>query len=95
MKRVILKQQLSEINIDELTKDFVGVQWNDDKKYMIISTEKGYCSMPNDHYPNVCGVWYAPTVKEYVKRASTKCDDTNFQAFAFDDVKELFKWMSE
>jgi len=96
MRRVILKQRESEINFEDLTnKSFVGIQWEDGKKCMIIDTKEGYCSIADDHYPNTWNVWYAPTVKEYVKRSLNQGNNTKSQAFVFEDVKELFKWMSE
>ena len=95
MKRVILKGRECVINFEDLTdKSFVGIQWEDGKKCMIIDTREGYCSISDDYYPNVWNVWYAPTVKEYVKNALTQGNNTKSQAFVFNDVKELFKWMS-
>jgi len=96
MRRVILKQRPSEINFEDLTnRSFVGIQWEDGKKCMIIDTKEGYCSIANNHFPNTCNVWYAPTLKEYVKRALNQGNNTNSQAFVFDEIKELFKWISE
>lgn len=95
MRRVILKNRECEINFEDITdKSFVGIQWEDGKKCMIIDTREGYCSISDDHYPNIWNVWYAPTVKEYVKNALTQGNNTKSQAFVFNDVKELFKWMS-
>jgi hypothetical protein len=97
MRRVILKNRECEINFEDLTdKSFVGIQWEDGKKCMIVDTREGYCSISNDqHYPNTWNVWYSPTVKEYVKNALTQGNNTKSQAFVFEDVKGLFKWMSE
>jgi hypothetical protein len=96
MRRVILKDRECEINFEDLTdKSFVGIQWEDGKKCMIVDTREGYCSISNDqHYPNTWNVWYSPTVKEYVKNALNQGNNTKSQAFVFNDVKELFKWMS-
>jgi len=96
MKRVILKNRECVINFEDLTdKSFVGILWEDGKKCMIIDTKEGYCSICDDYYPNTLYVWYAPTVKEYVKKALNQGNNTKSQAFVFEDVKELFKWMSE
>ncbi len=90
MRRVILKNRECEINFEDLTdKSFVGIQWEDGKKCMIVDTREGYCSISNDqHYPNTWNVWYAPTVKGYVKNALNQGNNTKSQAFVFEDVKE-------
>ena len=96
MKRVILKNRECEINFEDLTdKSFVGIQWEDGKKCMIIDTKEGYCSIADNHYPNTWNVWYASTLKGYVKNALNQGNNTKSQAFVFEDAKELFKWMSE
>ena len=96
MRRVILKQRESEINFEDLTnKSFVGIQWEDGKKCMLVNTKEGFCSISDDYYPNTCNVWYATSVQEYVKKALNQGNNTKSQAFVFHDVKELYKWISE
>jgi hypothetical protein len=94
MKRILLKRDefasLEEIN----DKSIVGIQWESEQKCMIIDTPGGYCSIADDHYPNICNVWYADSVKEYVKRSLNQGNNTNSKAYLFNNIKEIYEWMS-
>ena len=94
MKRILLKRDefasLEEIN----DKSIVGIQWESGQKCMIIDTPGGYCSIADDHYPNICNVWYADSVKEYVKRSLNQGNNTNSKAYLFNNIKEIYEWMS-
>ena len=94
MRRIVLEQNeivsLSEVD----NRSFVGIEWQSNQKCMIIRTEKGFCSISNDHYPNILSVWYADSVQEYVTRALNQGNNTNSRAFAFNNTKELCEWMS-
>lgn len=95
MKRILLKRD-EFVSLEEINdKSFVGIQWESGQKCMIMDTPGGYCSIADDHYPNICNVWYADSVKEYVKRSLNQGNNTNSRAYVFDNVKELYAWMSQ
>ena len=95
MRRIVLEQNevvsLSEVN----NRSFVGIEWEINWKCMIIRTEKGYCSISNDHTPNIMNVWYADSIQEYVARVLNQGNNTNSRAYAFNNTKELCEWMSK
>jgi hypothetical protein len=95
MRRIVLEQNeavsLSEVD----NRSFVGIEWESNQKCMIIRTEKGYCSISNDHTPNIMNVWYADSIQEYVTKALNQGNNTNSRAYAFNNTKELCEWMSK
>lgn len=94
MKRIILKKE-EIVSFDEINdKSIVGIQWESGQKCMIIDTPSGYCSISDDHYPNICNVWYADSVKEYVERSLNQGNNTNSKAYVFFNIKEIYEWMS-
>jgi uncharacterized NAD(P)/FAD-binding protein YdhS len=94
MRRIVIRTE-EQIDINEVdNRSFVGIQWESGRKSMIIDTPQGYCSIANDHYPNTYNVWYENNVAEYLQRALTQGNNTNSKAYAFNNPKELFEWMS-
>ena len=94
MKRIILKSE-EVVSLDKITNtSIVGIQWESGQKCMIIDTNIGYCSIADDHYPNTCNVWYEDSVEEYVRRSLNQGNNTNSKAYVFENVKELYAWMS-
>lgn len=94
MKRIVLKRD-EFVSLEEIRDtSLVGIQWESGQKCMIIDTPGGYCSIADDHYPNICNVWYEDSVKEYVERSLNQGNNTNSKAYVFDNVKELYEWMS-
>ena len=94
MRRIIIEQDttVSFSEIDD--KSFVGIQWEGGPKCMIIQTPEGFCSISNVNRPNTMHVWYTNTVREYVSKACTQGNNRNSRAFAFNNAKELYEWMS-
>jgi hypothetical protein len=94
MRRIVLEQNevISLCEVDN--RSFVGIQWESGQKCMIIRTIEGYCSISNDHTPNIMNVWYADSIQEYVTRALNQGNNTNSRAYAFNNTKELCEWMS-
>ena len=94
MKRIILKSE-EVVSLDKITNtSIVGIQWESGQKCMIIDTNIGYCSIADDYYPNICNVWYADSVKEYVERSLNQGNNTNSKAYLFNNIKEIYEWMS-
>jgi hypothetical protein len=94
MRRIVIRTE-EQIDINEVdNRSFVGIQWENGQKCMIIDTPKGYCSIANDHYPNIYNVWYESNVAKYLQRALNQGNNTNSRAYAFNNIKELFEWMS-
>ena len=95
MRRIVIEQDttVSFSEIDD--KSFVGIQWEDGSRCMIIQTPEGYCSMNNKSLPTLMNVWYTDSVQEYVSKACTQGNNRNSQAFVFDNTKELCEWMSK
>ena len=95
MKRIVLEQN-ETVSLNEISdRSFVGIEWESGQKCMIIDTPGGYCSIADDHYPNICSVWYADTVQGYITRALNQGNNTNSKAFVFNNTKELCAWMSK
>jgi hypothetical protein len=95
MRRIIVRLE-EQIDINEVNnKSFVGIQWESGQKCMIIATPNGFCSIANDHYPNTCNVWYTDSVINYIKKSLSQGNNTNSKAYAFNNSKELFEWMSK
>jgi hypothetical protein len=94
MRRIVIAQN-ETIDFNEIDdKSFVGIQWEGGSKCMIIRTPEGFCSISNVYRPNTMHVWYTNTVQEYVSRALNQGNNTNSRAFAFNNAKELYEWMS-
>jgi hypothetical protein len=94
MKRIILKQEES-VSLEEISNtSIIGIEWESGSKCMIINTPEGFCSISNENRPNILGVWYAKSTKEYVERALNQGNNTNSKAFVFETPSQLFKWMS-
>ena len=95
MRRIVIERDTT-VSLSEVdNRSFVGIEWERGQKCMIIRTTDGFCSISNDHYPNILNVWYADTVQEYVTRALNQGNNTNSKAFVFNNTKELCEWMSK
>ena len=99
MKRIVSKEQTEVTLLNELSDNsIVGIQWGDNKS-MLVRTVNGYNdteyrSLGNSEpLPKLLNTWYKPTVKEYVERAFEQ--GSHVEAYEFDSVKELFKWLSK
>jgi hypothetical protein len=94
MRRIVIERDQT-VSISEVNDNsFVGIQWEQGSKCMIIQTPEGFCSISNVYRPNTMHVWYTDTVQEYVSRAFKQGNNTNSRAFAFNNAKELYEWMS-
>ena len=94
MRRIVIERDQT-VSISEVNDNsFVGIQWEQESKCMIMRTPEGFCSIANTGYPNTMHVWYTNTVQEYVSKAFKQGNNTNSRAFAFNNVKELCEWMS-
>ena len=94
MKEIIVERDTT-VSISEVDDNsFVGIQWESGSKSMITRTTKGFCGISNDFKPSILNVWYADTIQEYVSRACTQGNNKNSRAFAFNNVKEIYAWMS-
>ena len=94
MRRIVIEQGPT-VSLNEVdNKSIVGIQWESGRKSMIINTHNGFCSIANDYYPNICNVWYADSMIDYVKSALSQGNNTNSRAYAFNNTKELCEWMS-
>ena len=94
MRRIVIIQN-ETIDFNEIDdKSFVGIQWESGQKCMIIQTREGFCSISNDYRPNTMHVWYTNTIREYIIKAVNQGNNTNSRAFAFNNAKELYEWMS-
>ena len=94
MRRIVIERDQT-VSISEVdNRCFVGIQWEGNSKCMIIRTPNGYCSISNDHLPNIMNVWYADSIQEYIERSLKQGNNTNSRAYAFNNTKELCEWMS-
>jgi len=95
MKRILVKQE-STIDFNEINdSSIVGIHWEGGSKTMIIHTPEGYCGLSNQFRPNTFNVWYATSIKEYIKRAINQGNNKNSNAYAFNNALELYEWMSK
>lgn len=95
MRKIVLKQEETQLIDSIMDRDNVGILWEGGTKSMVLETEQGYCAIDNQYNPCILSVWYEESTKKYVKRALAQGYNTNHQAFIFDTVAELYKWMSE
>lgn len=95
MRKIVLKQEETQLIDSIMDRDNIGILWEDGTKSMVLETEQGYCAIDNQYNPCILSVWYEESTKKYVKRALAQGNNTNSQAFIFDTVAELYKWMSE
>ena len=94
MRRIVIERDTT-VSLSEVDdRSFVGIQWEVGSKCMIIQTPEGFCSISNVYYPNTMHVWYTDSIQEYVTRALNQGNNTNSRAFAFNNAKELYEWMS-
>jgi hypothetical protein len=95
MKRIIIEQGKT-VSISEVDDNsFVGIEWESGSKCMIINTTEGYCGMSDEYKPSLLSVWTTDSIQEYVRRALNQGNNKNSKAFAFNNIKELFEWMSK
>jgi len=95
MRKIVLKQEETQFIDSIMDRDNVGILWEDGTKSMVLKTEQGYCAIDNRCNPCTLSVWYEESIQKYIKRALAQGGNTNSQAFIFDTVSELYKWMSE
>jgi hypothetical protein len=90
MKKIVL--DASElINIADISDHAnVGIRWEDGNKCFVIQANHGFYGV--DTSLDINGSWKRESIQEYIKNALKQ---TGSQAFCFNKVSELFKWMSE
>jgi len=97
MKKIVSNQE-NTVLIDNINDDdIVGIKWGFSlTKSIIINTNEGFVGIGNDEDElTTTGCWSRSTKKEYVKSALAQANEGVNQAFIFNSVSELFKWMSE
>ena len=95
MRRIIVDDKKTVSLCDISDNSIVGIKWENGSKSAIISTDKGFCCLSNRYTPNLHSVWYANSVKEYIKRALTQGNNTKSKSFVFDTTFELYEWMGK
>lgn len=96
MKKVVIKQELKEVSVSNLSTD---------KYYGIKEVSKGFISQ-SDYDSNrfivlcVMGItlgnsWGSYSNCRSLKTLTEKLISDGFEVYEFDTYKELFKWLSE
>ena len=92
MKQIV--NSVSTIDFKDITNNsFVGIDWSDDHKVMVIQVERNkFMGLSNHSDCNLIDCWDSTTMQSYISKAL--CQGDYVKAYAFNDMKELLTWLT-
>lgn len=92
-----MKQIVNAVNTVEFkdinNNSFVGIDFSDDHKVMVIRVEKDrFVGLSNHGYCNLLDSWDSTTMQGYITKAMRQ--GGHVRAYAFFDMKELLTWLT-
>jgi hypothetical protein len=94
MKRVIKEVEKNVVSISDIdNSSIVGIDWGTSKSMVIQEDYNVFTSLGNNCRPNLLNVWERRTQFEYVESAMAQ--GGYVKVYVFDNIKELFNWMSK
>ena len=92
MKQIV--NSVSTIDFRDITNNsFVGIDFSDDHKVMVIQVERNkFMGLSNHSDCNLIDCWYSTTMQSYISKALSQGDYV--KAYAFNDMKELLTWLT-
>lgn len=92
MKQVVNTENTVEFK-DITNNSFVGIDFSDDHKVMVIRVEKDkFVGLSNHGYCNLLDSWGSTTMQGYITTAMRQ--GGHVRAYAFFDMKELLTWLT-